>query len=238
MARPQRIFLPGHPQHVAVRGHNQGPVFQDDDDRRGYLAHLRTVTREYRVALHAYVLLDDRIHLLLTPSTPEGISRMMQALGRRYVADFNRRHGRTGTLWEGRFASHLVDAEAVLDCQGFIETAPERMTGQATRSDQYAWSSAPHHLGVRTDALITDHAAVWALGNTPFEREAAYRERLAQGVTALQQRAIEQALRQGLLYGSVQARQRLERELHRPLAPRPRGRPRKGAPTGNDSGTN
>lgn len=238
MARPQRIFLPGHPHHVAVRGHNQGPVFRDDEDRRCYLTHLRTVTREYRVALHAYVLLDDRIHLLLTPSTQDGISRMMQALGRRYVADFNRRHGRTGTLWEGRFASHLVDAEAVLDCQGYIETASERLAGQSVRSDLYTWSSAPHHLGVRTDALITDHAAVWALGNTPFEREAAYRERLAQGVTVLQQRAIEQALKQGLLYGSPQARQRLERELHRPLAPRPRGRPRKGAPTGNDSGTN
>ena len=120
MVRPQRLFLPAHPHHVIQRGHNHGPIFLDDEDRRQYLHHLAEVARESRVAVHAYALGEDRVHLLLTPQTAEAISRMMQALGRRYVAAFNRRHGRSGTLWTGRFASHLVDEASVLGRVVFV----------------------------------------------------------------------------------------------------------------------
>lgn len=236
MARPQRLFLPGHPHHVIQRGHNQGPIFLDADDRRSYLHHLGEVAREHRVAVHAYALGDDRVHLLLTPQTGDAISRMMQALGRRYVAAFNRRHGRSGTLWAGRFASHLVDEAAVLDCQCYIETAA---AGAGSEAAQSPWSSAAHHLGSRHDPLVTPHRAVWALGNTPFEREAAYRTRLEQGLPAATHLAIEQAMRSGLLLGDESARLALERELHRSLSPRPRGRPPGSvAKLPNDSGTN
>lgn len=223
MARPQRLFLSGHPHHVIQRGHNRGPIFLDDDDRRSYLHHLGEVARESRVAVHAYALGEDRVHLLLTPETTDAISRMMQALGRRYVAAFNRRHGRSGTLWAGRFASHLVDEAAVLDCQCYIESVA---SGAGSDAGQFPWSSAAHHLGSRHDAWVTPHRAVWALGNTPFEREAAYRARLEQGVPATTRLAIEQAMRSGLLLGGESARLALERELHRSLSPRPRGRPR------------
>jgi len=232
MARPQRLFLPGHPHHIIQRGHNQGPIFLDDEDRRAYLHHLGEVARESRVAVHAYALRDDRVHLLLTPQTDGAISRMMQALGRRYVAAFNRRHGRSGTLWAGRFASHLVDEGALLDCQCYIE-------GQDAPLVPTPWSSAAHHLGLQHDHLLTPHRVVWALGNTPFEREAAYRARLELGLSASTRTAIEQAMRQGLLLGNDAAWQALERELHRPLRPRPRGRPQgSGRKHAIDSGTN
>jgi len=236
MARPQRLFLPGHPHHVIQRGHNQGPIFLDDDDRRSYLHHLGEVARESRVAVHAYALGEDRVHLLLTPQTADAISRMMQALGRRYVGVFNRRHGRSGTLWAGRFASHLVDEGAVLDCQCYIEMVA---SGAGSEAGESPWSSAAHHLGSRHDPLVTPHRAVWALGNTPFEREAAYRARLEQGLPAATRQAIEQAMRSGLLLGDESARRALERELHRSLAPRPRGRPPGSvAKPRIDSGTN
>ncbi|WP_022982449.1 transposase [Ideonella sp. B508-1] len=222
MVRPQRLFLPAHPHHVVQRGHNHGPIFLDDEDRRQYLHHLAEVARESRVAVHAYALGEDRVHLLLTPQTAEAISRMMQALGRRYVAAFNRRYGRSGTLWAGRFASHLVDEASVLDCQCYLESIVAPIGSEA---ESVVWTSAAHHLGSRHDPLVTPHRVVWALGNTPFEREAAYRARLGQGVSPATRQAIEQAMRSGLLLGDESARHALERELHRSLAPRPRGRP-------------
>ena len=237
MARPQRLFLPGHPHHVIQRGHNGGAIFLDDEDRHSYLRHLGEVARESRVAVHAYALRDDRVHLLLTPQAEGAISRMMQALGRRYVVAFNQRHGRSGTLWAGRFISHLVDEAAVLDCQCYIETGGGAIEGGEASASR--WSSAAHHLGSRHDPLITPHRMVWALGNTPFEREAAYRARLQQGLPAATTLAIEQAMRHGLLLGDPTARRALERELHRPLAPRPRGRPPgSGVKPVADSGTN
>lgn len=99
MARQPRVAVPGHPHHLLIRGNNRQPIFSDDHDRQTLLVHLSNILREHRLALHAYVLMPNHVHLLVTPAAPEAVGRAVQSLGRRYVAGFNARHQRSGTLW-------------------------------------------------------------------------------------------------------------------------------------------
>src|SRR4051794_13634248 len=122
MPRPPRLDLPGLPQHVVQRGNNRDACFSDPADYRIYLRYLAEVAEKHECEVHAYVLMTNHVHLLVTPCKPHAVSRMMQALGRRYVAYFNRSHERTGTLWEGRFKASLVDTDAyLLACYRYIE---------------------------------------------------------------------------------------------------------------------
>lgn len=227
MARTTRLVAAGMPHHLIQRGNNRQAIFLDDDDRRQFLQVLREAAAVNRVALHAYVLMDNHIHLLATPAEANGLSALMQSLGRRYVAWFNRRHHRTGTLWDGRYKLSVVDPEAsLLICQRYIELNPER-TGQVVSATDHPWSSLAHHLGAAPDPLVSSHAAYWSLGNTPFEREAMYRDWLAQGVGAEQAAQVTRALSQSGVLGDAAFAQRLSQQMHRPVAPRPRGRPRK-----------
>ena len=204
MARLPRLALAGHAHLVSLYGHSGQPVFTDDEDRREFLAALRESALQQRVWVHGYVLLDDHVHLLLTPVAAEGLGRLMQGLGRRYGAGFNRRHGRRGMLWAGRF----------------------RATGQAAVASDLAWSSARHHLGLLRDGLITECSAWWLLGNTPFEREAAYRRLLDEGLAAPRAAAIAAAGRKNWALGDLDFLARLAQQAARPVQPRPRGRPR------------
>lgn len=229
MARLPRLVVPGLPHHLIQRGHNRQPIVLDDEDRRQFLALLREAAINQRVAIHAYVLMDNHLHLLATPETPEGLSRMMQSLGRRYVATFNQRHGRSGTLWEGRFRAAPLEAERhLLACMRYIELNPQR-AGWLMEPGSYAWSSGPQHLGHRRDPLITEHPLFWALGNTPFEREAAWRAWLEQGVSPEELRALGDSALKGWPLGSAGFLQALAEGSERPVAPRQRGRPRKQA---------
>lgn len=227
MARQARLTIPGHPHHLLVRGNNRQPIFVDDDDRRRLLAQLGDTLREHPVTLHAYVLMPNHLHLLATPASVDALSRVMQSLGRRYVASFNARHRRSGTLWEGRYRAHVVGgADNVLRCMRFIELNPHRV-GLASGLHEGSWSSLPHHLGALRDPLITEPPAYWNLGNTPFEREAAYREWLEQGVGTLEAQQIVSALVSGRPLGDAAFIAELEKATTRSLAVRPRGRPRK-----------
>jgi putative transposase len=149
---------------------------------------------------------------------------MMQAIGRRYVRGFNLRHGRTGTPWEGRFRSTVVDAsQHFLDCLRFVEGPPA--DGADAR-----WSSAAHHLGLRADPLIAEHPAFWSFGNTPFEREASY-QRAMQGVLAPDDRArVADAVIKGWALGSSDFASRVSEQSGRRAHPVVRGRPRKPSP--------
>ena len=149
MGRPLRLVAPGLPHHLIQRGHNQQAVFLDDQDRQRFLDDLQLVLREYRIALHAYVLMGNHIHLVLTPPDESSLSRAMQSLGRRYVGWFNHRHHRRGTLWEGRFKTCVIDTEGYfLACQRYVELNPHR-AGLASDLLSYPWSSLAHHLGAR-----------------------------------------------------------------------------------------
>jgi len=226
MARLTRLSLPGLPHHVMQIGHSRQPVFFDDDDRLAWCDHLREASLVARVDIHAYVLMDNHVHLVATPrESAASLSVMMQSLGRRYVAGFNRRHGRSGTLWDGRFRAALVDPdERLLPCMRYVDTHPQR-SGLVADAAAYRWSSCAHHLGRRRDALVIDPACYWALGNTPFEREGAYRAYLDEGVALAEARGISVATRRGWPIASDAVRLRFAAQLGRSAAPRPRGRP-------------
>lgn len=227
MARQARLAIAGHPHHLLVKGNNGQAIFIDDEDRQRWTQQMGEALREHALALHAYVLMPSHVHLLTTPASAEGLSKAMQTLGRRYVSGFNARHGRSGTLWEGRFRAHPVGEPAeVLRCMRFIETSPLR-AGLVSGLLEAAWSSLPHHLGARRDPLLTEPAAYWQLGNTPFEREAAYKAWVEQGVAEQEAHRIAAALRSGRPLGGPAYVAELESLTARPLQPRPRGRPRK-----------
>jgi putative transposase len=223
MARLPRIAAAGYPHHVIQRGNDRQTVFREDADYARYLGWLREVAAAHGIAVHAYVLMPNHVHLLVTPPTDAALSRAMQSLGRRYVRWFNDKYGRTGTLWEGRFRSAPIDADRyLLACSRYIELNPVR-AGIAGAPEQYRWSSYAHHAGVLVDPLVTDHPLVWALGNTPFERQLAYRRLFDADVPPDIVRSIRTATNRGraLVASSDDA--------NTPIGPRPRGRPRKDA---------
>jgi putative transposase len=227
MARLPRLILPGQAHHVILRGNNRQAIFFSDLDRQHLLVTLAEVATQYQVAVHAYVLMDNHLHLLLSPATAEALSRMMQSLGRRYVGWFNARHQRSGTLWEGRFRAGLVEGERhLLACMRYIELNPIR-AGLCVEPAQWSWSSAAHHLGLARNSLITEHELYWSLGNTPFEREHAYREFIAQGVPVSEQVQFTEGALRGRPVASEGFLRPLALEHATVLVKRPRGRPRK-----------
>lgn len=227
MARLPRLILAHQPHHVILRGNNRQAIFFSDLDREFLLSALKEVAHQHGVAIHAYVLMDNHLHLLATPTAAESLSRMMQSLGRRYVGWFNARHQRSGTLWEGRFRAGLIEGDRhLLACMRYIELNPVR-AGLCTDPSQWPWSSAAHHLGLARNALVTEHEMYWSLGNTPFEREHAYRDFMAQGVGPAEQARFTDAALRGRPVGSEAFLKPLAVDHAAVVAPRPRGRPKK-----------
>lgn len=228
MARQPRLVVPGQPHYLVQRGHNGQPVFIDDDDRQLFLRLLGEAATAQRVPLHAHALLPSQVHLLAMPMRADSLSRMMQSLGRSYGAAFNRRHGRAGTLWDGRFRTAVLEPGAhTLHCMQWIDSLEVRQGAVAT-AELARWSSAPHRLGLRRDPLVSDPPEFWGLGNTPFEREAAYRALLATDPDESATRSLEQSAAAGRAWGSPAFLARLGERTGRVTQPRPRGRPAKG----------
>lgn len=227
MARQPRLDLPGIPQHVVQRGNNRLPCFLDDVDRQRYLHLLIEGLERTRCDLHAWVLMDNHVHLLLTPPVAGAVAQLMQALGRSYVGWFNARHGRTGTLWEGRYKACLVDSEAyLLRCCRYIDLNPVR----ARRVDDPAawpWSSCAANIGARIDPLLTPHPAYLALGATPGCRAAAYRNLLAAALPDEEVTEIRAYLRQQRALGRDSFRALVEARTARFAGIRPAHRPRR-----------
>ena len=202
-------------------------MFVDDEDRRRYGVALLESSREHAVAVHAYALLDDQVLLLASAPAPASLGRFMQAVGRRYVRPFNRRHARRGALWEGRFRSTVIDpASFLLECMRLIEQAPVRR-GSVSQAGDWVWSSAAHHAGRKTDSIVTEHVVYWQLGNTPFERQARHVREI--GVMLADDTVIEllTAARHGWPLGSAVFLRGLAEATERPVQRRPRGRPRR-----------
>ena len=224
MARLPRLTIPGFPHHVIQRGNDRCAVFRDDADRERYLAILREIAGAAGLTVHAYVLMPDHVHLLVTPQAAGDLGRVVQALGRRYVRWFNDRHGRAGALFEGRYRSTVVEAERyLLACMRYVELNPVRAALVGLPTD-FRWSSHRHHVGRAVDPLITDHPVYWALGNTPFERQAAYLNLFEQGPSEAELTAIRRSTHGGWLLGSADAVARFSAG-RRTLARKP-GRPR------------
>ncbi len=175
MPRRPRIKPPGYPQHLVQRGVNREPCFFAVEDYHCYLQWLKKSAADFHCAIHAYVLMTNHVHLLITPEKPEGPSRLMQSVGRRYVQYINRTYKRSGTLWEGRFKSSVVQAEQYfLLCSRYIELNPVR-AGIVADPGQYRWSSYRHNGLGQIDERLTPHDAFLALGASDHERQLAYR---------------------------------------------------------------
>jgi putative transposase len=225
MARLPRLTLPGYPHHVIQRGNNRQAIFASDADYRALLDLLDENARKFEVAIHAYVLMSNHFHLLTTPQTADGLPQMMQAVGRRYVRYFNDRQKRSGTLWEGRYKSTLIQTERyLLACMAYIDLNPVR-AGLVAQARDYLWSSYGHYTGQRIDKRITPHSLYWELGNTPFAREAAYAEMVQAGLSTVQQTALTDSVLSGWALGEsdfvADLQKRTERRVAKGLAGRP-----------------
>jgi len=175
MARPPRLAFPDIALHVRQRGVNREHCFHADNDRLVYLSRLCELVVATGCKLHAYCLMTNHVHLLLTPKDAPTLASLMRDLGRHYVPYFNRRYGRTGTLWEGRFRSCLVDSPRyVLGCYRYIESNPLR-AGMVPEASAYAWSSYAGNVGTRCDPLLTPHVEYDALAEDTPARRLAYR---------------------------------------------------------------
>jgi putative transposase len=174
MPRQPRFFFPGAVLHVIQRGNNRARVFTCAADYRFYLDCLGDASTQHGVAIHAYVLMPNHVHVLVSPSDARSLPRMMQKVGRKYVAKFNFMHARTGTLWEGRYKATLVDTdEYLLACQRYVELNPVRACIVATPAD-YRWSSHRANAYGCQDRLVTPHCAFAAMAGA-VDRYEAYR---------------------------------------------------------------
>lgn len=227
MPRKPRIYLSGVPAHVVQRGNNRNACFFAENDYLFYLECLGEGLRRYNVGLHAYVLMTNHVHLLMTPSDETGISRLLQHVGRLYVLYVNKTYRRSGTLWEGHHKSSLVDAEHyLLACYRYIEMNPvaARMT---EAPDRYRWSSYDWHARGKPDPLINDHELYVRLGPDPRARQFAYRELFRHHLTEKEVHAIRESLAYNYPLGNNRFREQIEATLGRGIGHKQRGRPRR-----------
>jgi len=197
MPRSLRLILPGVAIHVIQRGNNRAACFRQDADRLLYLTHLRELCRTHECALHAYCLMTNHVHLLMTPGSAVGCTSLMRDLGQRYVQCFNRRYQRSGTLWEGRFRSCIAEsARYVLACYRYIELNPVRASLVRHPAD-YLWSSCAANTGMRSDPFVSPHHEFLALAVDTEKRHASYRALLGEQIEGSIQQAIRNATNSG-----------------------------------------
>ena len=225
MARLPRLTLPGYPHHIIQRGNNRQAIFTTTADYQALLSLIDVHAKKFGVDVHAYVLMSNHFHLLATPQTDTGLPQMMQAVGRSYVRYFNDLQGRTGTLWEGRYRSTLIQTDRyLLACMAYIDLNPVR-AGMVAQAADYPWSSHGHYIGRGTDKLVTPHALTWTLGNTPFAREAAYAELVQSGINPVQQLALTAATLRGWAFGEPDFVADLQKRTQRRVSKGQAGRP-------------
>lgn len=219
MARLPRLEVPGQVHYLIQRAHGglgTRGVFADALDRESFLTALQLAATAEQVQVHAYALLSHEVQLLATPARPGALGRLVQAVGRRYVSAYNRRHQHRGTLWDGRYRCAV------------LEPGPRRLAALRLvdgLSPELGSTSAGHRSGATRSPLLSDLPEVWALGNTPFEREAAYRALLQLGLPSTESEALRQAALGGWAAGSAAFAATVAEVTARPALPRPRGRP-------------
>ncbi len=227
MARLARYDFPGQPQHVILRGNNRSIIFVGKQDYEFFIECLQKAAEQHGCAIHAYVLMTNHAHLLMTPERGDSIGKALQSLGRRYVQYFNETQKRTGTLWEGRYKATLIDSELyLLTCYRYIELNPVRANMVAHPRD-YPWSSYLSHAEGKIDKLIVGHAIYAALGKEKQERQAAYRALFNAHVSEEELVAIREATNKGWALGNDRFKQEVAAAARRRVAPLPKGRPRK-----------
>ena len=229
MARLPRVHLAGVPEHIIQRGNNRQVCFACDDDFAAYASWLQEYSEKFQVQLHAWVFMTNHVHLLCTASDSSGISLMMQSLGRQYVRYFNRRYNRSGTLWEGRFKSCLVQSEHyVMAVYRYIELNPVR-ADMVSSPDGYHWSSYASNALGRHSALCQPHSCYQALADTATARQACYRELCQGGLNDAVLFDIRSTIKNGMALGNERFKQQVAELTGRRQQLAKRGRPRAGS---------
>lgn len=226
MARLARLSPVGIPQHIIQRGNNRQACFCCDQDFIAYAGWLKEYARKHYVDIHAWVLMTNHVHLLVTPQTEEGVSKLMQSLGRMYVRYFNREYKRTGTLWEGRFKSCLVQSEDyLLQCYRYIKLNPVR-AGMVEDPAEYIWSSYQCNALGKQSTLIKPHDEYLRLGKDVAEREENYRELFKYHVDGQLIKDLREATNKGMALGSERFKEEIEFNYKRRVKPARMGRPK------------
>lgn len=229
MARLPRFMLPGQPQHVILRGNNRSEIFCAEADYRFYLEKLQLACTTHGCAVHAYVLMTNHVHLLLTPQAEQSIPKAMQMLGRYYVQYYNYCYRRTGTLWEGRYKATLIDSEAyLLTCMRYIELNAVR-AGMVAHPSAYPWSSYHHNALGQPKAFVTPHSEYRYLGKTEPERQAAYRQLFKHHLPEKRIAEIREATNKAWVLGNDRFKKRVQKQLERRVEAKARGGDRKSA---------
>lgn len=231
MPRKPRFYLPDIPVHIVQRGHSRNAVFYEEADYRAYLDWLQEAAVRYHCAIHAYVLMTNHVHILATPSDREGVTRMMQYVGRRYVPYINHAYGTSGSLWEGRYKGSLIQEETyLLTCMRYIELNPVR-ANMVTHPRAYPWSSYRANAEGREAPLLTPHALYLALGKPAAQRQLAYRALFKADIDEKQTAEISAAWQTGTPLGNDYFKAEIESKLKTKVGQPRRGRPAKRALT-------
>ena len=234
MARQARTIIPGQAMHVMVIGNNRETLFFSDEDRRVYLDWLREAAKQFGSAVHAFALMPNHVHLLITPQNADSLAKTMQSLGRRYAQYFNQQHQRSGTIWEGRYRSSLIDPDYFLRCQRFIELNPVR-SGFESNPQVSTWTSFTSHIGGNAEPWLVDHQHFWKLGNTPFERQMSWAAFVKEGAPLWEDRQITEALVRSKPWISDSYAKKLFKDNPEQVLIRRRGRPKKLIPVNSIS---
>ena len=215
MARLPRLYAPGCAHHIIQRGNNRTPCFHRDADRQRYLSILLDASTKYQVGIHAYVLMSNHVHMLVTPKNARACGQMMQSLGRSYVRYFNDQYRRSGTLWEGRYKSTLVDTDAYFfTVTRYIELNPVR-AGMVSNPVEHPWSSYASNADGKIDPLLTPHSLYIALADEAPERQRRYRKLFELDVDTEIENELREATNKGWAFGSDDFKSRLEGDSNR-----------------------
>lgn len=227
MARLPRFFVKGQPLHAIQRGNNREVILGSPKDYVRFSEFLLDAAKRYSCSIHAYVLMTNHVHVLVTPEDVDSLSKLFQSVGRRYVQYFNFSHQRSGTLWEGRYRAAVIDAEQyLLTCMRYIELNPVR-AHLVDHPANYPYSSYSANAQGKADALVTPHRVYRRLGETPAERQAAYRQLFKAHLSKTDLDAIRDTLHKGWALGSDRFRAKIEKLSGRRATPLPKGRPRR-----------
>ncbi len=212
---------------MIVRGNNCSEIFCADEDYRFYLEKLKLACDKHRCSIHAYVLMTNHVHLLITPHEEGSLGKALQMLGRYYVQYFNYSYHRTGTLWEGRYKATLIDSETyLLTCMRYIELNPVR-AGMVNHPSEYPWSSYRYNALGKPDALVAPHLEYRRLGKTDEERQAAYRQLYRHHIPERSLTEIREATNKAWVLGNDRFKERIQKQLERRVEPAGRGGDRK-----------
>ena len=226
MPRKPRFFLPNIPVHAIQRGNNRQAIFFDEADYKLYLGWLKTAAEKYSCQIHAYVLMTNHVHLLITPVHRDSLSRLLQYVGRYYVSYVNNTYGRTGTLWEGRYKASIVEEESyLLSCYRYIELNPVR-AGMVERPEDYPWSSYGYNALNMDNSLLSPHKLYLQLGENDLVRKASYRDLFLTSFDAGVLDEVRACLQSGTPLGNDCFKSQIEQALKVKVGQAKRGRPR------------